>query len=505
MLPLLILVPLALLIALNLPRKEAARKLAHPLTGLLALAQCVLVVFRPDLLRGHANWLRDRGILSLTLKADDLSLVLLLSIGLVVLTVTLAAQSLRADARKQFNFLCVLLIALTGMNGIVLLTDLFSLYVFMEVLSVASFILIAFDRDKGGLEGAFKYLVLSAVASILMISGVALMMLLGGGTSFEHIRSALEAAVAPPTRLWVVPIATGAFLCGLFIKAGLVPFHGWLPAAYSAAPAAGSIFLAGIATKAGGVYALFRLAMDVLPPSNGVNQALMLVGAISIVVGALAAIGQKDLKRMLAYSSISQVGYIVLGLGVGLAAAGQAGQSSGAFAAMSLGLLGALFHLFNHAVFKSLLFVNAASLQQQVGTTEMAKMGGLSSRMPVTNVTNVLAVLSTAGVPPLSGFWSKLLIIVALWQAGDQLRAPAGALNLYHYYALIAVLFSVVTLAYLLVIQRRVFFGKLPAEMAHVKEADGGLVIGSILLAGITLGVGILFPFVMTVLRGSIR
>ena len=232
----------------------------------------------------------------------------------------------------------------------------------------------------------------------------------------------------------------------------------------------------------------------VLPASAAVNQTLMLVGAASIVVGALAAIGQKDLKRMLAYSSISQVGYIILGLGVGLAtlkpvAGAMPGAMNWTFGAMSLGLVGAIFHLFNHAIFKSLLFVNAAAVEQQVGTTQMSKMGGLSPRMPVTNATNVLAILSTAGVPPLSGFWSKLIIIIALWQAGQ------------FAYAFVAIGFSVVTLAYLLLIQRRVFFGVLPDELANVKEAGGGLVIGSLLLAGITLGLGLLAPFVLSSLQ----
>jgi multicomponent Na+:H+ antiporter subunit D len=303
---------------------------------------------------------------------------------------------------------------------------------------------------------------------------VALMMLLGGGTSFEAVRSALAAE----SQFGIARIAIAAFLCGLLIKSGMVPFHGWLPAAYSAAPAPTSIFLAGIATKATGVYALIRLVTDVFPPSAALGQVLMLVGAVSIVVGALAAIGQKDMKRLLAYSSISQIGYIVLGLGCGAMP-----DAKPVIASLSLATLGAIFHLFNHAIFKSLLFVNSASIEQQLGTTELARMGGLGKNMPVTGWTNVLAILSTAGIPPLSGFWSKLLIIIALWQAGFQT------------YAFIAVGFSVVTLAYLLLIQRRAFFGKLPEELSEVSEASGGLVFASVFLAALTTAIGVLmFP-----------
>jgi multicomponent Na+:H+ antiporter subunit D len=195
----------------------------------------------------------------------------------------------------------------------------------------------------------------------------------------------------------------------------------------------------------------------------------MAVGAVSIILGALCAIGQKDVKRMLAYSSISQVGYIVLGLGAGT----------------PLALAGAVFHLFNHSIFKSLLFVNSSALEQQLGTTDMDRMGGLATRMPVTGATNVIALLSTAGVPPLSGFWSKLIIILGLWKAG------------LHGYAALAILFSVVTLAYLLTMQRKVFFGLLPEGLRQVKEAAPGVVVSAVVLAALTIGVGVLTPYLL--------
>jgi multicomponent Na+:H+ antiporter subunit D len=245
-----------------------------------------------------------------------------------------------------------------------------------------------------------------------------------------------------------------------------VPFHGWLPGAYSAAPGAVSVLLAGIITKAVGIYALIRLSTLVFGPTSSINSLLMIAGAISILVGALAAIGQADFKRMLAYSSISQVGYIVLGLGCGSA----------------LGIAGAIFHLFNHSIFKSLLFVNSAAVEEQLGTTDMNQMGGLGKRMPVTSITSFIAFLSTAGVPPLSGFWSKLVIVVALWQGGHFI------------YAFIAILASVLTLAYLLLMQRKVFFGKLSHRWENIKEAGIGIVFPAIILALIILGVGLLFP-----------
>ncbi len=143
-----------------------------------------------------------------------------------------------------------------------------------------------------------------------------------------------------------------------------------------------------------------------------------------------------------------------------------------------------MFHFFNHAVFKSLLFVNAAAVEEQAGTTEMARLGGLGAKMPWTSTTSAIGSLSVAGVPPFAGFWSKLLIILALWQAH------------YYAYAGVAVVVSVLTLAYMLVMQRKVFFGQSVEEVGAVREARAGLVVPAVLLALITAGVGVGFIFV---------
>ena len=191
-----------------------------------------------------------------------------------------------------------------------------------------------------------------------------------------------------------------------------------------------------------------------------------------MVTGALAAIGQKDIKRMLAYSSISQMGYIILGLGAGT----------------KLGIFAALFHFLNHALFKGQLFVNAAAVEEQVGSRDMQKMGGLAQNMPVTGTTALLASLSAAGIPPLAGFWSKLFIIMALWLTG-------------HYtYAIIAVLTSVITLGYFLALQRQVFFGKIREELCNIREANIYVVLPAVILSSLTVFIGLCFPLVMSLI-----
>ena len=355
------------------------------------------------------------------------------------------------------------MLSFAGVNGIALARDIFSLYVFIEVVSISSFILICFNKDRDAFEGAFKYIILSAIATIFMLTSIAFIFLVSGDMSFGAVRAALDNSAHTS----LVLIAICLFLCGFFIKAGVVPFHGWLADAYTSASAPVSVYLAGVSTKAVGVYALIRIVVTVFGFDTPINKVLLFAGALSVVVGAIATLTQTDFKRMLAYSSISQIGYIVLALGI----------------ATPLGIAAAAFHFFNHAVFKSLLFVNAATLEIATGTREMDKLGGLAQRMPVTGVTSALACLSTAGVPPLAGFWSKLLIIIALWSSA-------------HYnYALIAALTSLLTLGYMLLLQRKVFFGSLRDHLGQIKEGEWNLITCAIILAVITVGVGILFPF----------
>jgi proton-translocating NADH-quinone oxidoreductase chain N len=460
-LPLLILLPLLGLLVVSIGVRSSLRQVAWSVAFLMCLVQIVLAIIAPDWLTQSNDLLQK--YLGFHLELTNLSRVVLLSVGIVLAASLLIGQAMLEPGRLH-AFSSLILVSLIGMNGMALVTDLFTLYVFLEITSVGSFVLIAFQRDKPALEGAFKYLILSAVATLLMLAGIALLLMVAGNTTFIVVKSALNPALPDPSN-WIAKIAVASFVCGLLIKGGSVPFHGWVLGAYSAAPAPVSVLLAGIVTKVSGIYGLIRLATSVFPPSAQLDQVFLVVGAISIVVGAFAAIGQTDMKRLLAYSSISQVGYIILGLGAG-----------------PIGVIGAIFHLFNHAIFKSLLFVTSSALEKQLGTTDMDKMGGLDSRMKITSATGMVAMLSTAGIPPLAGFWSKLIIIVALWQTD------------HHVYAMIAVALSVVTLGYMLVMQKKIFFGKVSEDLAHVREAGPMFLLPAVSLAAVTVGVGVFCP-----------
>jgi len=471
---LMILIPLFGVIILNLlfAGNVRMRRWAFLFALAVFVLQIVVAVFHhPFLWKNSLD--RIDSFFGVSFFVDHLSFIMFICIGMVSITSLFVARYTMAEESGRFKFTNLLILASLGMSGIIMVKDIFSLYVFMEITAVSSFLLIAYPKSLESLEGSFKYLILSAVATVLMLSSIGLLLLVSGSTSF----SAIAAGIGASRNSSLVILAVGLFICGLFIKGGLVPFHGWLPDAYMAAPAPASILLAGIVTKAAGIYTLIRIVTSLFPYDQAVNSILMFIGTISIFVGAIAAIGQDNFKRMLAYSSISQIGYIILGLGAGT----------------GLGIAGAVFHLFNHSVFKSLLFVNSAVVEKETGTCNMNKMGGISQRMPVTGTTSVIAFLSTCGIPPLSGFWSKLIIVIALWQAGQ------------YTYAALAVIASVITLAYFLSMQRRVFFGKLKVGLENIKDADKGVIGVSIILAAIIAGVGVFFPFVYTTLISPVK
>jgi len=457
----LVLVPFLLVIVLNLVNTAAIRRAAVAVGIGWSLIQLAWLLFPQTRLSGL-----DSSIFGIDFSSffalDGLSLVLLISVGLVGLVTLITCLATVPDEKARFSFVNLVLLTMAGLNGLVMVRDLFSLYVYIEVVAVASFILISLDRDKLALEGAFKYLVLSASASMLMLLSISAILLICGSTSFDTVHSVLEQV----PQKGLVASAMVLFVVAAFIKGGLVPFHGWLPDAYSSAPLSVSVLLSGIITKTAGVYTAMRIVTSVFGFTPMIQSLLLFIGTVSIIFGALAALNQKDFRRMLAYSSISQMGYIIVALGCGTV----------------YGMAGALFHLFNHAVSKSQLFVNAAAVEQETGSRDMTKLGGLASRMPVTSGTSVVALLSIAGIPPLAGFWSKLVIIIALWQSG------------HHNYALIAVAASTITLGYFLLLQRRMFFGKTPSELSGIKEARAGLLVPALLLSAIAIALGIAFP-----------
>jgi multicomponent Na+:H+ antiporter subunit D len=421
-------------------------KWRKPLSSVIAVlatvALFILAIFavyfshkHPVIVYSVGAWKPPIGI---ALVMDGLSAFMLMVLNLVGCMISIFSVSYMERYTGKWKFFTLYLLILGGMNGVVVTGDFFNLYIFFEIALIAAFALIAFGVGKEELEASFKYAIMSTVGSLFVLLAIVLLYSYTSTLNMADVGSVLIQKGKPGIILMVSVL----LLSGLGFKAALVPFHAWLPDAHPAAPAPISALLSGLLIKTLGFYVMFRVFFNVIGITPAISDMLMLLGVVSMLVGGFLALGQKDFKRLLAWSSVSQVGYIALGVGLGT----------------PLGILGGLFHLFNHSVFKSLLFLNAGAVEYAAETRDLEKLGGLSQKMPVTTATNLLGSMSIAGVPPFSGFWSKLIIIVAAVQAGKS------------WYAVWAVVASILTLGAVLKILKFAFWGKLKDSLSGIRE-----------------------------------
>jgi multicomponent Na+:H+ antiporter subunit D len=357
--------------------------------------------------------------LGIEMVCDGLAKLVAIIINAVALASLLFAGPYMRRYTKLWLFQALLLLMVAAMNGVVLAGDLFNLFVFLEVAAIASYALVGFGCESEELEAAFKYLILGTVGAAFVLLGVTVLYSLTGHLNMAKVAQVLRTEGGGPA----LSLAAAALLGGLALKAAMVPFHAWLPDAHPSAPAPISAMLSGVLIKASGVYALARIVFNVLPPDGSFAVILMVLGAVSMLVGVFLAVGQWDFKRLLAYHSISQMGYVVLAVGV----AAEVMAAGGDRTLAGLCLFGGLFHLFNHAAFKSLLFLSAGAIEYATGTRQLKEMGGLARRMRTTSFCCRVGALSIAGVPPFNGFFSKLIIIVAVALAGHPLLAALAA------------------------------------------------------------------------------
>jgi len=403
------------------------------------------------------GWIPPLGI---CMVLDSLTTFMLVTVNLISFLVTIYSISYMERYTAKWKFYTLFLLMLAGMNGVIVTGDIFNLFVFLEIASISSYALVAFGVEHEELEASFKYVVMGSVASTFILLGIALLYSYTSSLNMADISRTLAQKAGGRLVFFV----SALFIMGFGLEAALVPFHACLPDAHRSAPAPISAMLSGVLIKALGVYALARIFFNVLGITAKSSSILMVLGAISMVLGGLLALGQEDIKRLFAYSSISQIGYVVLGISMGT----------------TLGILAGLFHLFNHAAFKSLLFLNSGSIEYATGTRDLRKMGGLTSKMPVTSYSSLVGSMSISGIPPLSGFWSKLLVIVAAIQAKHFI------------FASIAVLVSILTLAYYLKVQRLAFFGELRSTLTGIKEVPLTMKLSMIILSLICIFGGLL-------------
>lgn len=406
---------------------------------------------------------------------DGLSVLMLIVVNLIgFLSLLYSVDYIKRYSHTglYYTLFCLLI---AGLNGVVISGDLFNLFVFLEITSIASYALVAFGTEAEELEASFKYLVLGSVASTFILLSIG--MILGNVSTLNmaDISRSLDFSKSGA----LIQYCLALFIMGFGLKTALIPFHAWLPDAHPAAPAPMSAMLSGVVIKTIGVYALIRVIFNIIGFSQIVSSILISLGIVSMAGGVLLAIGQWDFKRLLAYHSISQIGYVIFGIGLGT----------------PLGIIGGLFHLFNHSLFKSLLFLNAGAVEYSTGTRRLEKLGGLSSNMPVTGVTSLIASLSIAGIPPLCGFWSKLIIIIAAFEANKIIGAW------------VAIIVGVITLASFIKVQKYAFSRKADDRaLSSVKEVPFWMKLSMVILAVLCVAVGVFFaPFIRTVIEPAVR
>ena len=469
-LPLFVAIPLVTAFVLPLFGKKG-KSAATLLANLATTALLVLSIgtIGQSAVYEIGNWSIPLGI---NFVLDGLSSLLLLVISVVSAAAMLFSVRYMEQYTAKAKYLCLFMLMVAGMNGVVLSGDIFNLFVFLEIASLASYALVGFGCEHEELEAAFKYMVLGTIGSIFVLFGVALVYGNTGTLNMAYISK----AIAESGLNAGLGFALALVIVGFGLKAALVPFHAWLPDAHPSAPAPISAMLSGVLIKSLGVYALVRVVFNIFGITASTGWLLLVLGLLSMVAGAFLAMGQWDIKRLMAYSSISQLGYVVLGIGLGGTLIAKGDNPAWA----SLAILGGLFHLVNHAVYKSLLFLTSGSVQMATGTRQLRELGGLAGKMPVTRATCTIASASIAGIPPFSGFWSKLILMVAAIGAG------------FYWVAAVIVFVSLCTLIMYLKVQRYAFLGELPENLQQVRENKGSMLIAMIFLACLCVLMGLL-------------
>lgn len=356
------------------------------------------------------GWFTPVGI---NLSLDGLSWLMLFSISLVTLTVIIFSFQYMNAYTSAHRYYALFMLMAAGMNGTAISGDIFNRFVYVEVALIGSYILVGFGCEARELVAALRYAVLGAVASAFTLLGVAVIYSLYGSLNIAHLGQSITAGQVSAS-LSPMFFAAVVMILGFAYKAAAVPVHIWQPEAMAEAPATVSAVTSAALVQIVGIYAMARTMFIVFGVTEAVGWMILSLGLMSLVFGAAVASKQSGLRKMLAYQSISQIGYILAGLGMGGILI--AGQRSLPAAAMVIA--GSVFHMLNHAVFMSLLFLTAGAFERAGQITGLAQLGAVAKKMPVTSAAATAGWASMAAVPPFAGFFSKAMIIIGAFQGG---------------------------------------------------------------------------------------
>lgn len=364
------------------------------------------------------------------------------------------------------KYYMMFMLLITGSTGIILTGDIFNMFVFLEITAIAAYSLTAFLRDKDGAEAAFKYLLIGSFSSAFFLLAVMLIYSKTGTLNLADIASKID-SISMSTRIFILIL----FLVGLGIEAEFFPLNGWAPDAYSQAPSPIGAVFGGIVVKAT-VYALMRIVF-LFFNFGEVFHFILIIGIITMIIAEMSAMKQQQIKRMLAFSSIGQMGLIIIAFGVGTSGSVQA----------------ALFQMFNHAVIKGLLFFAAGYLVFHSGSKNISALDGMGKEKPITSFFFALGALAIIGLPPFAGFWSKLYVLLSI--------ADSGLIA-----AVVLILIaSVIEAIYYLRVVSRLYFNKENVAQDDVRRTPISGMIAMGILALVIIAVGLYPEFVWNLLK----
>ncbi|MGI6071728.1 MAG: proton-conducting transporter membrane subunit [Lachnospiraceae bacterium] len=439
----------------------------------------VVMLFKPIMIDGHivAYWMGNREPVSgyaigIGYELDSLNYFFSLLVVFTMLISTIYSFKYVGKEKNLGNYYTLFLLLSGGVLGMVMTGDIFNMFVMIEIMTFATVGLTAFRNGlDGALEAAFKYLVICSIGSGFILLGIAMLYRQCHTLNMAQLSSILNTTTTPTT-----VFAFAMLFAGLAVKAYIVPFHTPAADAYTTAPASVSMVLSGMGNKAG-VYGIIRLMFVIFRAMDNSAIQIMLVvfGSVTMFIGVTMALAQHDFKRLLAFHSISQIGYVITAAGLGTA----------------MGLNGALFHAMNHTLFKGLLFLCAGAVFTACGTVNLDKLGGLSRKMPKTTACFLIGAFSISGLPPFNGFSSKWQIYQAAYTKG----AETGNF-LFVIVTIVAVVVSVMTLASFIKVTQSVFFGQMTEPCKTAKEAPLSMRIPMWIMAALCVFTGVFYNVV---------
>lgn len=438
------------------------------ITLAVSIALLVIVLNHGVLSYALGGWAAPWGI---EYRIDELNVIVLFIIAAVnAVALIFARDSVAKEVEPDriYLFYTAWLLCVTGLLGITITGDAFNLFVFLEISSLSTYVLVSLGRDKHALLAAFRYLVIGTIGATFILIAVGLLYMMTGTLNMQDLSQRLPAVSETRT----IKVAFAFFIIGVAIKMALFPLHVWLPNAYTYAPTAATILLAATATKAA-VYVLLRVVFGVfgvefVTETIRIDVFLIPLALIAVFSGSVVAVYQNDVKRLLAYSSVAQIGYMVIGAG---------------FASV-LGITAALTHVFNHALMKGALFMAVGCVIYRTGGAALENFRGLGKSMPLTMAAFVVGGLSLVGVPLTAGFVSKWNLILAALE------------NNAWFVAALIVIGSLIALVYIWRVVEAAYFLPASGKNAGVTEAPMSLLAPTwiFVLANIYFGIHAALP-----------